>query len=65
MGENPFFTQLRSGRSTSFDEFPELWNILKGDMSIVEERGIIETTKKMLIFQWVSWLIQFRFLNDT
>ena len=34
-------------RSTSLDELPELWNILKG------ERGIIETTKKNADFSRV------------
>ena len=34
-------------RSTSLDELPELWNILKG------ERGIIETTKKNIGFSRV------------
>ena len=40
-------------RSTSLDELPELINILKGDMAIVGERGIIETTKKNIGFSRV------------
>lgn len=91
MKGNPFFTQLRPGkserlfrlikfrtmnrktdrdgnllpdderltrygkfiRSTSLDELPELINILKGDMAIVGERGIIEATKKNVDFSRV------------
>ena len=40
-------------RSTSIDELPELFNILKEDMSIVGVRGIIETTKKSIDFSRV------------
>ena len=40
-------------RSTSLDELPELINILKGDMAIVGERGIIETTEKSIDFSRV------------
>lgn len=37
-------------RSTSMDELPEVFNILKGDMSIVGDSEIIGTTKKNLDF---------------
>lgn len=40
-------------RHTSLDELPELFNILKGDMSIIGERGIIETTKNNADFSRV------------
>ncbi len=48
-------------RSTSLDELPEIWLIFTGKMSIVGERDIIVTTKKNLIFQGLSRLIQFRY----
>ena len=37
-------------RSTSVDELPELFNILRGDMNSVGERDIIVTTKKNIVF---------------
>lgn len=40
-------------RSTSLDELPELFNILKGDMSIIGDGCIIETTKKSIDFSRV------------
>ena len=43
----------RKLRATSLDELPEVFNILKGDMSIIGERGIIETTKNNADFSRV------------
>ncbi len=40
-------------RSTSLDELPEAFNIIKGDMSVIGERGIIEATKKNIGFSRV------------
>ena len=40
-------------RRTSIDELPQIFNIFVGQMSIIGERGIIETTKKNIGFSRV------------
>lgn len=40
-------------RATSIDELPQLFNIIKGDMSFIGERDIIVTTKKNIVFSRV------------
>lgn len=46
----PFGKKLRS---TSLDELPELFNMIKGDMAVVGDGCIIETTRKSVDFSRV------------
>ena len=47
----PFGKKLRS---TSLDELPELFNIIKGDMAVVGDKVILGQTKKKPVFMRLS-----------
>ena len=52
--DDPRITKVgRFLRKTSLDELLQLWNVVKGDMAIIGERGIIETTKNNADFSRV------------
>lgn len=54
--ENPdqYITKVgKFMRKTSLDELPQIINILRGDMAVIGDGGIIETTRKNLDFTQV------------
>lgn len=42
-------------RKTSLDELPQIFNIFKGDMSVIGKRDIIRATKRIPFFQWLCF----------